>query len=472
MADPGLVATNIEGVPPSALAQPWPSPRSGYFALFVIILATFLNFFDGTVFGMMAQRIKIDFGLTDEQLGFLGGPANIIFYVFLGIPLARLVDLYPRKIVLAGGIALIGGITALGGLAQTFGQFIASRMFVGAGGSAHAPGSYSLLADAFPPKRIPRVFALLQLGFIGGTTLGVYVGGQLIATVAGWPPSEWMGLRIFGWQWILLWIGLPGFLISFLFLMVKEPPRRIPVEPVIVLPQAQGMARRIVTFMGFDALRAIRAKGHVYYPLFAGLALSAVETFGLQFWRTPFMIRTYGWDEAQIGKFMAPLLLVASLLGVFLGGFFVEWLAKRYKDANVRAAAILFGLVTVCSITSPLMPTGEASLAVMSLGAMFGLAGAVPQNAAIQRIAPNEMRGQVTAIYLFMFTFFGALGSFVIGTVSQRIVGNEAELWKALVLTASILLPLATFFMWRGIKPYATEIERLEASSGSSVPGG
>jgi MFS family permease len=452
----------INGAAQPETGQNWPSERAGYYALFVIILATFLNFFDSTVFGMMAQRIKTDFGLTDEQLGFLGGPANIIFYVVIGIPLARLVDLYPRKFVLAAGIAAIGGITALGGLAQGFGQFIASRMFVGAGGSAHAPGSYSLLADSFPPHKIPRVFAILQLGFIGGTTLGVFFGGQLIAAAAGWPPSDIMGLRIFGWQWILLWIGMPGFIIAVMFLFVKEPARRIAAGPVAAAVPGQNFARRAITFMGFDAIRAIRAKRRVYYPLFAGLALSAVEVFGLQFWRTPFMIRNYGWDEAQIGRVMGPMLLVASLAGVFFGGLFVEWLGKRYKDANVRAATILFGLVTVCSIISPMMPTGETSIAVMALGSMFGLAGAVPQNAAIQRIAPNAMRGQVTAVYLFMFTFFGAMGSFVIGTVAQRVIGNEAELWKALVLTAAVLLPLATFFMWCGIKPYGQEVEALE----------
>jgi len=75
---------------------------------------------------------------------------------------------------------------------------------------------------------------------------------------------------------------------------------------------------------------------------------------------------------------------------------------------------------------------------------MFGIAGAVPQNAAIQRVAPNAMRGQVTAIYLFMFTFFGAMGSFVVGLVQDYVIGDEAQLWKTLVLTASILLPVAT----------------------------
>jgi MFS family permease len=130
----------------------------------------------------------------------------------------------------------------------------------------------------------------------------------------------------------------------------------------------------------------------------------------------------------------------------------------------VRGAAICFGVVTVCAILSPLMPTGESSLAVMAVGGVFGLAGAVPQNAAIQRIAPPEMRGQVTAFYLFMFTFFGAMGSQVVGSVAQRVVGNEAELWKALVITAGVLLPLATVLMIRAIKPYREEVERLEAS--------
>src|SRR5271155_2379872 len=145
------------GAPPQA----WPSRGAAYYALFVIILATMLNFFDASVFTMMAQRIKVDFHLSDEQLGFLIGPANVIFYVLIGIPMARLVDIYSRKIVLACGVAAIGCITALGGLAQSFGQIFSSRMLVGAGGSAHAPGAYSMLADLFPPAKLPRAIGFL-----------------------------------------------------------------------------------------------------------------------------------------------------------------------------------------------------------------------------------------------------------------------------------------------------------------------
>lgn len=452
--------------------QPWPSNTAAYGALAIIIIATFINFFDATVFGMMAERIKRTFDLTDEQLGFLGGPANVIFYMFVGIPIARLADVYPRKYVLAGGISIIGSITALGGLAQNFWQFVATRMFVGAGGSAHAPASYSMLADSFPPKKITRAFALLQLGFIGGTTLGVYFGGMMIGYVADMESIQWMGLTIHNWQLILIVIGIPGIIIGIVFLFIKEPVRRLPPSTETVFETAgpnASLGRKLMTLMGLDAIKAIKVKGVVYYPLFIGLALSAIESQGLAFWRTPFMIRNYGWDEVRIGQTMAPMILAASLIGMVIGGVFVEWLAKRYKDANVRAATIFFGLVTICSIATPLMPTGESSLIVMSIGAVFGIAGAVPQNAAIQRIAPQSMRGQVTAIYLFMFTFFGAMGSMVIGTVAQRIFVDPQDLWKAMVSTAAVLLPLATYSMYRGIKPYREEIERMEAAEAEAA---
>src|SRR5450631_350081 len=222
-AVPTAVATEAAA---ESHAQAWPARGAAYYALLVIILATMLNFLDAQVFGMMAQRIKVDFALTDEQLGFLIGPANVIFYVLIGIPMARLVDIYPRKIVLACGIAAIGGITALGGLAQSFRQLFMSRMLVGAGGSAHAPGAYSMLSDLFPPARLPRAIGFLQLGFIGGTSLGIFLGGQLVSLAAAWPVGHWIGLSMHGWQWILMMVGVPGLVISGMLLLVKEPARR------------------------------------------------------------------------------------------------------------------------------------------------------------------------------------------------------------------------------------------------------
>jgi hypothetical protein len=61
-----------------------------------------------------------------------------------------------------------------------------------------------------------------------------------------------------------------------------------------------------------------------------------------------------------------------------------------------------------------------------------------------------------------MFIFFGSFGGQLIGSVTQRVFHSEAALWKSIVLTASILLPLAAFTISRGVKPYGREVERLE----------
>jgi MFS family permease len=135
----------------------------------------------------------------------------------------------------------------------------------------------------------------------------------------------------------------------------------------------------------------------------------------------------------------------------------------------VRASAILFAAAAPFEIIAPLMPSAQLALICLGVAMICGLASAVPQNAAIQRITPNEMRGQVTAIYLFMFIVFGALGSQLIGTLTQRLFGSDAMLWKTIVLTASVLMPLAAISISRGIKPYGREVERLTALESRSV---
>ena len=439
-------------------AQPWPARSAAHYGLLVIILATALNFLDAQIFSMMAQHIKADFHLSDEQLGFLLGPANIIFYVLVGIPLARLVDMYPRKYVLAGGVALIGGITALGGLAQNFVQLFMSRMLVGAGGSAHAPGSYSMLSDYYPPARLPRAIGFLQLGFISGNVLGIYLGGMLLTMVAAWPVSHWLGLTIHGWQWVLMMVGAPGLLIAVLLLFAHEPPRRGPGADARDVPMSAVLAE-------------IWRRRRVYLPLFIGLACSATEFLGLGVWRPAFLTRTYGWSPERIGHYLSMVILVSYLLGAFFGTVFAEWLAKGYKDSHVRAAAILFALAAPFEIAAPLMPSGELALLCIAAGGVCALASSVPQNAAIQRITPNAMRGRVTAIYLFMFIFFGAFGGQLIGSVTQRVFHNDADLWKSIVLTASILLPLAAFIISLGVRPYGSEIVELERAERLNAAG-
>lgn len=428
----------------------WPSRRTANYALGVFALALMFGMLDRGIFGLMIEMIKKDFQLTDFELGLLLGPAGILFYVFVGIPMARLVDIYPRNIVLSAGIVVTSGVTALCGLVQGYGQLFLARMIVGVGGSAHGPGTYSMMADYFPPKRLPRAIAGLQVGFIAGMGLSSILGGTLIGIVSHWQPTEVIGLTIHNWQWVLIMIGVPGLIVAAMTRALPEPPRRGKISEGKALPLG-------------DVAREVWRRKAVYAPLFFGLAFSSIEAGGLAEWRAPFMMRSYGWTPQQVGVWGGTLMFITMPLGLVLGTWLTEKLGKKHRDAPLRVVTIVWSMSIPFMVASPLMPTGELAIIVGSMSGIFAMAAAVPQNAAIQTITPNEMRGQVTAMYLFIFTVFQAVGSVVIASVTQFVIGDESQLWLAMATTAGILMPAAAITISRGLKPYAREIEELEA---------
>ena len=74
--------------------------------------------------------------------------------------------------------------SALTGLANGFWQLFAARLFSGIGGAGNGPATYSILADYFPPAKLPKAIAFMNFGFTSGTGIALLLGGALIAGLA------------------------------------------------------------------------------------------------------------------------------------------------------------------------------------------------------------------------------------------------------------------------------------------------
>jgi hypothetical protein len=88
-------------------------------------------------------------------------------------------------------------------------------------------------------------------------------------------------------------------------------------------------------------------------------------------------------------------MLVAKLAGIAVGGVFVTWLGKRYKDANIRATPTSSPCATVCAILAPLSRAAKLAIAFGASSSMFGPRGrAGAESLRSNVVAPNEMRAR------------------------------------------------------------------------------
>lgn len=103
------------------------------YVLFILVLVYTFNFIDRQIVGILAVPIKADLGLTDSQLGLMGGLAFALFYTGLGIPVALLADRFSRTWIMTAALAIWSVMTATSGLATNFWQLFLARVGVGVG---------------------------------------------------------------------------------------------------------------------------------------------------------------------------------------------------------------------------------------------------------------------------------------------------------------------------------------------------
>src|ERR1700761_7091003 len=101
------------------------------YVLAMLTLVYVFNFIDRQVLVILQESIKKELHLSDTQLGLLSGLTFAIFYVTLGVPIARLADRTNRRNTVAVSLGLWSIMTACSGLARNFVQLLLVRTGVG-----------------------------------------------------------------------------------------------------------------------------------------------------------------------------------------------------------------------------------------------------------------------------------------------------------------------------------------------------
>jgi MFS family permease len=425
----------------------YPPARQAWYCIFALALATMINFLDRGILTLLVEPIRHDLRLSDVQMSLIMGFAFTFFYAVLGLPVARLVDRSrSRKLIMTVGITIWSVMTMLCGLATNFWHLFIARMGLGVGETTSGPSAYSLLSDYFPPRRLPRAISFMTLGFVLGTGLSLIVGAWVIGFVTVHPDMSLPIVgHLHGWQTVLMLVGLPGLVVAVVMSSVREPPR---------MGGAQGRPLPIAEIFHFILRHKL-----VYMPIFIGMGLRTAQMFGTQMWGPAFLGRTYGWSPSQIGYISGLSVFIAMPAGLALGC----WLAERYwersvHDGNVRVVVLSTLISVPFGIAGPLMPNPWLAVGCLLLAQMTSIMSAAPENAAVQTVTPNRLRGQMTFLFLFIMNVVGmGFGPMIVGALSQYVFG-EQKIHLALAAMGALMGIPAIYSFWRGQRPYGRAI--------------
>jgi MFS family permease len=135
----------------------------------------------------------------------------------------------------------------------------------------------------------------------------------------------------------------------------------------------------------------------------------------------------------------------------------------------MRVLAIGFTSAAPFMILAPLMPSPWLALTLSGIGSAFMLLAAPSLNSAMQIVTPNEMRGRVTALYMFtMFAVGGSLGPTYFAFLTQHVWRDERLLNYSIATSAALVFPVASLIYWAGVRPYRARVLEQRAAGAAA----
>lgn len=435
---------------PPSMAYPW-------FVVAILMVAYVFSFVDRQILNLLVAPIRRDLGISDTQMSLLMGFSFAIFYTILGIPLGRMADRWNRRGLIAAGVVVWSVMTALCGTARTYWQLFLYRVGVGVGEATLSPAAYSMIADYFPPEKRATAISVYSMGIYLGSGIAFLLGGLVIqfAMAQGAVSLPLLG-EIRPWQIVFLVLGASGVVFSLAFLFVREPART-------GLRGGAGEAAEEVPFSTVVAYLWRNRRTVLCHNL--GFAMVAFCSYGAAAWVPSFFIRTFGWKASEVGIVYGLIVMIFGCAGILFGGWLTDrWLKQGITDAAMKVGILASSIAIVGGVY--LVVDNGTLAAILMVPSIFALS--MPFGAAaasIQEIVPNQMRGQTTAVYLFIVNLIGlGIGPTSVALVTDYVFANDAKLRWSMLIVATLANLAAIAFLAAGRRAYRETIERAKSA--------
>lgn len=420
----------MTAAPPGAGPAPAALPQEGArFAVVVLTAMNLLNYVDRYVPAAVKPAFQKDFGLTDTESSV---PMTAFVFVYMAAcPLfGALADRWPRRVVIAAGVALWSAATGAAAFATGFVSFLVARALVGIGEAAYATLAPALLSDFFPPERRNRVLTLFYVAIPVGAALGFVIGG-------------WVGER-WGWRAAFLVCGLPGLLFAALALRIRAPVKgAFDADP--------GAPPHKWT----ETLREL-ARNRPFVLAVGGYTAVTFANGVMGEWYATFLQRSRGMPATEATSLMGAIVALSAILGTAFGGWLGERLVRVTRQPYLAVSG--WTMVLAAAISVPALVVEDTRVAVVCAGAaqFFLWAYNGPINALIVNSVGSAIRARAVAVSILTIHLFGdAISPAIAGRLSDVLGRAWSDAGRGLA-GAMLLVPatalvgaLVWLYAWR-----------------------
>ncbi len=384
-----------------------------------------LNFLDRQIIALLAEPIKREMRLTDQQIGLMTGLSFALVYTAIGIPLATVADRWNRSRLIAVAVATWSLATVMCGQAGSFAQLFLARIGVGIGEAGSSPGSHSLIAALFPPERRASALGVLGAAIPVGAFLAYTSGGLMV--------------QYFDWRTAFLLAGAPGLVVAaLLWFTVPEPRGSPPLSAILVRPPGAPTFRAAV-----GELAVIPA----YWHLMAATTVISFISYGLSAFTAGLVVRMHGISYGELGLKLGLVIGLSGFIGAIVGGRAGDWLNRLRPGLALHCVVLTMLLAGPGMMAAVYAPNANLVFLLLAIPTFAATAYFGPTYAMIQKLASETNRALAVALFTLPSGLIGlGLGPVFVGTLSDAFSGGiKADEGKALQQALAIL---ALFYFW------------------------
>ncbi|WP_300669926.1 MFS transporter [Soonwooa sp.] len=303
-----------------------------WFMLFMVFLATTINYLDRQVMGLLKPTLEAEFGWTEKDYSYIV-MAFTASYALGNLLMGRFVDKVGSKIGYAVSLA-VWSLASIGHgfVKSTFG-FLIARTALGISEAGNFPAAIKSVAEWFPKKER----ALATGIFNSGATVGAILAPILVPFILGH----------YGWQETFVWIGAAGLLWLILwwkFYSKPEENTKISKQELAYIKSDQETNQNEQTSVPLKDILKLKAT----WSFAIGKMLTDPIWYFFMFWLPAYFADVFKMD---LSKPSLPLIFIygGTTIGSIGGGYISSQLIKKGWQINKARSftMLIFALLVV-----------------------------------------------------------------------------------------------------------------------------